>query len=290
MGTSPQLDLFSAGPVAPEQQKSKSIALPLDHALPIVRPPVLPEKAQWREVETPHQRIGFVLRRSRRKSIGLLINDDGLQITAAAWVPLAQIDAAVVEKSPWILRKLRARLERQEHLALAETAWQDGGNLPYLGRRILLSLDGSQLSVGFQGLPFAPADGDVLRLALPAQADQNRVRDAVHVWLQQQARAWFGQRLDHFLKENDLSMRRWRLSSAASRWGSCSSDGNIMLNWRLIHFEHAIIDYVIAHEIAHLRHMNHSKDFWQEVSRILPGFERSRDILRRHNPGTLPLI
>src|SRR5690606_804020 len=87
-----------------------------------------------------------------------------------------------------------------------------------------------------------------------------------------------------------LHIRRWRLSSAATRWGSCSSDGNIMLNWRLIHFEPDIIDYVIAHEIAHLREMNHSKDFWREVGLILPGFERARDALRQHAPGSLPLI
>jgi predicted metal-dependent hydrolase len=63
-----------------------------------------------------------------------------------------------------------------------------------------------------------------------------------------------------------------------------------MLNWRLIHFSHDIIDYVIAHEIAHLREMNHGGNFWREVGRILPGFETARDALRQHDPGSLPLL
>ncbi len=258
--------------------------------VPMACPPSLPAGARWREVRAPEQAIGFILRRSRRKSIGLTINDDGLQITAPNWVTLGQIDAAVIEKSAWVLGKLRLSQARQQQLATADTLWQHGGRIPYLGKRIVLALDDARKTPVFSGAAFAPRDGDPLYLALPADAERGRIRDSVHSWLQQQAQAWFGQRLQHFLDSSNLTIRRWRLSSAATRWGSCSSDGNIMLNWRLIHFEPDIIDYVIAHEIAHLRQMNHSKDFWREVGRILPGFERARDALRQHDPGSLPLI
>ncbi len=288
-----QLELFSSAPVvtspavppAPAPSPASEPA-----AVSTARPPSLPQNARWREVATPAQTIGFVLQRSRRKSIGLVINDDGLQVTAPNWVTLGQIDAAVAEKASWIIDKLRALRARQQHLATADTLWQPGGSIPYLGRRIVLDLNGAGKTSTFSGRPFEPENGDILSLALPPGADRNRIRDSVHAWLQQQAKDWFEQRLRHFLDANQLTIRRWRLSSAATRWGSCSSDGNIMLNWRLIHFDHDVIDYVIAHEIAHLREMNHSKDFWREVGRILPGFERSRDVLRQHNPGSLPLI
>lgn len=289
MGLTEQLELFSATP-ASTSALQPAPQPKIDHAIATVCPPSLPHNARWREVQAAQQTIGYVLQRSRRKSIGLTVNDDGLQVTAPNWVTLGQIDATVVEKASWILGKLRIRQARQQHQATADTLWQNGGTIPYLGKRIVLNLDSMQKAPLFQGEPFAPDHGNVLSLALPADADRNRVRDSVHSWLQQQALAWFGQRLQYFLDASQLKIRRWRLSSAATRWGSCSSDGNIMLNWRLIHFEHDIIDYVIAHEIAHLREMNHSKDFWREVGVILPGFERSRNALRQHDPASLPLI
>ena len=296
-----QLELFSREPLprdasavsaetAPGAAAADVATAAKDTHLPMERPPALAPNARWREVEAPQQAIGFVLRRSRRKSIGLTVNDDGLQVTAPNWVPLSQIDAAVIEKAPWILSKLRARQARQQQLATADTLWQHGGSVPYMGKRIALALNGGQRTAVFQGTPHFPLDGDTLILALPADADRDRVRDSVHAWLQQQAAAWFGQRLQHFLQVQQLTIRRWRLSSASTRWGSCSSDGSIMLNWRLIHFDHDIIDYVIVHEVAHLREMNHSKHFWREVGNMLPGFERSRNALRQHDPGTLPLI
>jgi len=73
---------------------------------------------------------------------------------------------------------------------------------------------------------------------------------------------------------------RWSLSSARTRWGSCSADGSIRLNWRLVHFPLDIVDYVIAHELAHLRELNHGTRFWQIVGDLFPEYERARAWLR----------
>lgn len=251
-------------------------------------PDPLPAGARWREVQTKQQTIGFVLLRSRRRSIGFVIADDGLRVTAPNWVTGAQIDEAVREKSRWILAKLRDWHARKEQLAMAHTRWQTGGELPYLGKQIVLGIGADQRPAYLSGDADAPNDGDVLCLALPADASQARIRDAAQAWLQQRATLWFGARLEHFLQISGLQIKRWRLSSAATRWGYCTSDGHIMLNWRLIHFAPSIIDYVIAHELAHLREMNHSQDFWTEVGHILPDFEEAKKILRRHDPRLLP--
>jgi predicted metal-dependent hydrolase len=251
-------------------------------------PPSLPPNARWRVIQTPQQQIGFVLLRSRRRTIGFVIGDDGLRVTAPNWVTLRQIDEAVLEKAGWILSKLREWQKRREQLAMSQTQWCGGGELPYLGKRIVLELGSRERHASLAGDVDAPRDGDLLRLALPADADASRIRDAAQAWLQQRAGVWFGARLAHFLQTSGLKIRRWRLSSAATRWGSCTSDGNIMLNWRLIHFAPSIIDYVIAHELAHLREMNHSSNFWTEVGHILPDYQRARDVLRRHDPAMLP--
>jgi predicted metal-dependent hydrolase len=290
MDQTEQLDLFFDGPQAPLAPRPAPPPERTGPVVPTARPPSLPQNARWREVQAPQQAIGYVLQRSRRKSIGLTINDDGLRVTAPNWVTLGQVDAAVLDKASWILGKLRARQARQQQLATAATQWREGGEIPYLGAYVVLALDGTQTLPAFSGAPLAPRSGDILRLALPVDADRNRVRDSAHAWLQQQASLHFGRRLQHFLDANGLTIKRWRLSSAATRWGSCSSEGNIMLNWRLIHFSHDIIDYVIAHEIAHLREMNHGGNFWREVGRILPGFETARNALRQHDPGSLPLL
>jgi len=253
-------------------------------------PATLPADARWREVATEQQTIGFVLRRSRRRSIGFTVSEDGLRVTAPTWVTLAQIDAAVREKAPWILAKLRDRHSRREQIALAQTRWCVGGDFPYLGRRITLATDAQQRHARYTGDANAPRDGDLLCLALPENADSDRLRSAAQTWLQQRAKTWFDARLGHFIARTELHVRRWGLSSAVSRWGSCSSDGSIRLNWRLIHLSPDIIDYVIAHELAHLREMNHSPAFWREVAQILPGFESARQTLRRHSPANLPFI
>jgi predicted metal-dependent hydrolase len=282
--TPDQLDLFGVDPFDRSESKmrdsGKQVIMP--------HPATLPKGAQWREVNSDQQIIGFVLLRSKRRTIGFMITDDGLRVTAPNWVTLAQIDSAVQDKSRWILAKLRDWHNRQTTLRLAQTRWQAGGHLPYLGKRIVLQLGSDTQVTHLQGQMNDPAEGNQLLLALPADADTARVRDAAQAWLQGRARTIFGTRLTHFLQRTGLRITRWRLSGAITRWGSCSSDGSIRLNWRLIHFSPTIIDYVIAHELAHLREMNHSSDFWAEVGQILPNYEHARAVLKRHHPAALP--
>ena len=258
--------------------------------VPILRPASLPPGCRWHEIETPLQTIGFMLRTSRRKTIGLTISDDGLVVTSPAWVPRRQLVEVVQSKAPWILRKLRALHERQQHLATADTQWRDGGRFPYLGQYVTLAIRPADGVLHYSGDPARPENQDILALPLQADSSADRVRERVYAWLQQQAAVLFEARLAHFCALADSRLRGWRLSSPNGRWGSCSSDGRIMLNWRLIHFPAEVVDYVVAHEVAHLRHMNHGPDFWREVGRLYPDFTQARQALKPHHPGSLPLL
>jgi hypothetical protein len=102
----------------------------------------------------------------------------------------------------------------------------------------------------------------------------------VQSWLQRQAKRVFTDRCHHFAEQLGVRFTRLSLSSAQTRWGSASADGSVRLNWRLIHFALPVIDYVVTHELAHLREMNHSPAFWEVVRSVLPDFERSRGALR----------
>jgi predicted metal-dependent hydrolase len=128
----------------------------------------------------------------------------------------------------------------------------------------------------------------VLALPLPPHADSQQIKDRVTGWLQGEATRIFGERLAAYAVKLGVTFRSYALSSAATRWGSCSSEGRIRLNWRLIHFPLSVVDYVVAHELAHLREMNHSPRFWQTVESIFPEFREARKALKQHPPELLP--
>lgn len=228
--------------------------------------------------------------RSRRKSVGLSVSENGLRITAPPWVSLAQIDKAIDSKANWILKKLTEWETRKSQLAIGQSQWCQGGRIPYLGIQITLNLNPQERQSTFGGDLKAPVSNAVLTLPLTPEADSDRIQDHTHAWLQQQATWYFEERLGHFVLSSPKPLKRWRLAGPAKRWCSCTSDGTIMLNWRLIHFPKPIIDYVIAHEVAHLKEMNHSRAFWQEVERLMPDFAAARQQLKNHDPGSLPLL
>ncbi|MGA2551349.1 MAG: SprT family zinc-dependent metalloprotease [Burkholderiaceae bacterium] len=275
----------------PRRPKSKSPQEPL--ALQFELPLFFPEEPETRtETARKSRRILFgarvleyQLRRSRRRSIGFAVDELGLTVTAPRWVTLAQIDEALREKERWIFAKIAEMQERRR--AIPRVHWEDGGTLPYLGAPLTLCLaDHAQRGEAVQ----YDASRRCLTVALPPLAGRQQLKDRVQGWLQAEARRIFAARLDFFAARLGVSQRSFRLSSAATRWGSCSSDGRILLNWRLVHFPMSSIDYVVAHELAHLKEMNHGPGFWKTVGQILPGFEAARAHLRDPPTELLPLL
>ena len=128
--------------------------------------------------------------------------------------------------------------------------------------------------------PASPEGQATLRLGLAGNANETQIRDAAQAWLMRQAKALFAQRLDHFAPLLGVRYRQLRLSSAGTRWGSASADGTIRLNWRLIHLKLEMVDYVVVHELSHLRHMDHSPQFWDVVASILPDHALRRKALK----------
>ena len=119
-----------------------------------------------------------------------------------------------------------------------------------------------------------------LYIGLSHSANAAQIRDAVQAWLMRDARRHFTARLDHFAPLLGVRWASLRLSSAQTRWGSAKTDGSIRLNWRLLHFGPAVIDYVVAHELAHLRVMDHSARFWDTVATVVPDYAQLRNHLR----------
>jgi len=276
-----QLSLFEALPRAP---------VPGPQARPGTHAPALPSvfrhpRAQ-RELLLGEHRVAYELRRARRRSIGFLVDVEGLSVAAPRWVGLGEIEAALREKAAWILRKLAEQHERGERLRGAKVDWRDGATFPFLGATVIVVLDpragatpsGALLDADSDALPGVPRP--TLHLALPHHAAPEQIRDAVQSWLQRQARRIFEERCAHFAERLGVCVRRISLSSARTRWGSASADGSVRLNWRLVHYGMSTIDYVVAHELAHLRHMDHSPKFWDVVRSVVPDVERARSVLK----------
>ena len=236
-----------------------------------------------RRIQLGEHVLDFVLQRSRRRSIGFLVSDEGLRVTAPNWVTLGDIDKAIRDKQRWILSKLIERRERSARRLKPQMQWCDGATLPYLGQDITLRLRAQQSSA----VAYDEINRELI-VNLPAEASEQQLKDRVQGWLQARAKELFGARLPLYAAKLGVTYRSYALSSATTQWGSCTADGRIRLNWRLMHFALPLIDYVIAHELSHLREMNHSPRFWATVQSIFPEFESAKRALRESAPETLP--
>ncbi|HQS32054.1 MAG: metal-dependent hydrolase [Polaromonas sp. 39-63-203] len=229
--------------------------------------------------------VAYEFTRGKRRTIGFSVGPDGLAVRAPQWVPLPDIDKAVLEKSDWILKKLQEMRERGRQLEASRIEWADGCVLLFLGRQVTVRLDPRHAFSGVGAelqsveLPDSPIAW-TLHVGLPHSAAPAQIRDAVQAWLMRQAKRLFTERLDHFAPQVSVQWRKLSLSSAGTRWGSASADGSIRLNWRLIHFRQAVIDYVVVHELSHLRVMDHSPRFWDTVRAVVPDYAQLRGQLK----------
>ena len=243
--------------------------------------------------------VAYAFRRARRRTIGMSISPEGLEVRAPRWVTVSEIESTLHEKADWIVRKLVEMQEHQRRLGEAKIQWRDGVVLRYLGESLQVVLDSSPalkknsaqletLSADYAAT-IATADKAeifeaqtryVLRIGLPTNASPEQIRDATQAWLMRRAKVLFAERLDHFAPQLGVTWKRLSLSSAATRWGTASADGAIRLNWRLIHHKLDVIDYVVAHELSHLRVMDHSPQFWDTVKSVVPDYPARRRVLR----------
>jgi predicted metal-dependent hydrolase len=261
----PVQPLFKAPPVAPR------VALPV--------PPRGPDDPPHRRIVLGTHAVEFALRRSTRRSIGFTIDDDGLRVTAPRRVTLAEVDNAIRAKQRWILTKLHERGERRAlRLQKPTLRWEDGAQLPWLGGELTLRLVPSSRS----HCSFDEATCELTIGVVPGLSEW-QLKERIRLWYQEQAKQLFGERLDFYAGRMNVSYKAFALSSAGTRWGSCTIGGHIRLNWRLIHYPLALVDYVVVHELAHLREMNHSPRFWATVGETYPDYEGARLALRKRS-------
>ena len=291
----PQKDAFQSSnqPLAPENKASRAPEnLANDNTLPTqtlaqaLAPLTFTHPRASRQTLLGGIAVAYQFKRGKRRTIGFSVGADGLTVSAPKWVPLYEVDKAVLEKSDWIIRKLQETRARHDRLESARIEWKDGCTLPFLGEQVIVVLDprhafggvGAELKSSLDTLP--GVTHLTLHVGLPQTATADQIKDAVQAWLMRQAKRIFTERLNHFAPTLNVQWRKLSLSSAGTRWGSASADGSIRLNWRLIHFKQSVIDYVVVHELSHLRVMDHSPRFWDTVREVVPNYAQLRSQLK----------
>jgi predicted metal-dependent hydrolase len=218
-----------------------------------------PEKAgRSRQVQLARGVLSYRLVRARRRTISLTVEPEGVQVRAPRHATLADIEAFIREKERWI-EKRRAAPRRVPFV------WQAGAMLPWLGRTVTLTLQhgetGAWISEG--ELHFGLAEGASLR-------------ERALGWMRERALEFFSDRVAKLSGAHGFRVSSVGLSDAQTRWGSCGCNGRILLNWRLMMLPPHLIDYVAAHELAHLRELNHSPRFWDIVALLYPDHRAAR--------------
>lgn len=287
------LDLFDEPkPRAPVSPPPPAVAAPSPAGPPaepldsVLSPQAFRHPAANRELLLGNVLVAYEFRRAKRRNIGFSVGPDGLVVSAPRWVTIAEVESAVREKAKWITAKLGQGRERQQRIEAARIEWKDGATFPFLGEPVIVVLDprhafdgsGAVLHTAADTLPGVPRH--TLHVGISQSAAPAQIRDAVQAWLMRQAKRLFTERLDVYAPQLGVRWKKLSLSSAGTLWGSAHADGAIRLNWRLVHFRLAVIDYVVAHELSHLRVMDHSPRFWETVRSVVPDYAELRGQLK----------
>jgi hypothetical protein len=243
--------------------------------LPLFRLPPAEPVEKRRHIQVAGRIIAYELRQAAGRRLGLSIDERGLRVGAPRSLPLHEIESFVRSHGDWVVKKLDEYSARTapRHLTI-----RDGVCLPVLGGEKQVRVEAGANRVRWQD--------DVLVLAARPDADLDVLSRRA---LQRMALDHFRVRVVHFARQLGRPAPTIALSSARTRWGSCSAKTGIRLNWRLVHLPPEFADYVVAHELAHLVHMNHSPRFWGVVESLFPAWREVRAELKRRSTE-IPLI
>lgn len=236
---------------------------------------------QARSISLADRIVPYTIKRRPRRSLSLTIDHRGLRVLGPMRTTVREVEQFILSHESWILNKLDAW-----HRERFQRNWTIHGNepLPYLGAAVPVLTRTHTLRT-----PRLALENDTLLLTTHDPADTTRNHRALVLWLRERAMACFEERVALYAGKLDVPTPALALTQAKTRWGSCNSRGQIRLNWRLVHLPLALIDYVVAHELAHLKEMNHSPRFWAVVEAIYPEHKAARKALRSH-VSSLPLI
>ncbi|MHB8063687.1 MAG: M48 family metallopeptidase [Ruminiclostridium sp.] len=222
--------------------------------------------------------LKYTLLRSNRKTVVIAIENDGLvRVTSPARVSENYINQLLQKKSSWILKKL---VDVENRVAITNKAkvFEDDESFCYLGKEFKLKLFRSSNI----RKPTVSLAGENIVITLPNAYEAEKLNNVLKRWYVEQFRLVIEERVKHYSAIIGVYPQKVTIKEQKTRWGSCSGRGNINLNWKLIMASMEVLDYVIIHELCHMKEMNHSKEFWKLVEGIFPQYKKCRVWLKEN--------
>lgn len=232
-----------------------------------------PSAVEQRNIHLSGKEISYTLKRSsKRRSIGLRIDDRGLTVNVPLRVSEKWLHSVLQDKADWVVQKLDGWQAKKA----PPIFWAEGARIPFRGEEFVLTLTPKARGAAPQ------LHGEVLHVPVGMEAEAVHVEKAVTQWYRNEALRVFEECAEHFAPLLQVSPREIKLSSATTQWGSCTVRGVVRLNWQLVKMPLHLIDYVVVHELAHLVEMNHSPAFWRVVESACPEYKQCRAELRSY--------
>ncbi|MGN1181091.1 MAG: M48 family metallopeptidase [Suilimivivens sp.] len=220
----------------------------------------------------------YQLIKSKRKTIAISFDGDGnLIVKAPYFVRNYEVEAFVRSKADWIEAtaiRLKREKEKRENTRLK---LESGDMLPFLGEQRVLTVireDRKRAKVN--------CAMERLLVFVPYDAGYEYRREALEKWYRKEASVIIGEKAEEYASRLNVAFKDIHIKDQKSRWGSCSSKGNLNFNWRLVMAPESVLDYVVIHELCHLRYMDHSEHFWNLVSGVCPAYRQYRKWLKEN--------
>jgi predicted metal-dependent hydrolase len=229
-------------------------------------------------IQFGNQKIPYTLKKShRRKTLSISVDQYGVSVISPIETAQEKIDSTLHQKAVWIIKQLSDFSEM--HASVKERSFLSGEKIPYLGRQYRLKViktDTREPNFRFYQ--------DRFIAELPKETTEDEHRDLLYPlfvnWMKQKANSFAQGRIERFTLKLQQAPKKVIIKDQEQRWGSCTPAGTILLNWRIFLAPTSMIDYVLAHELVHLKHMNHSKEFWETLRMLLPDYEHRKEWLR----------
>ncbi|WP_242318830.1 SprT family zinc-dependent metalloprotease [Bacillus cereus group sp. BfR-BA-01349] len=229
-------------------------------------------------IQFGNQTIPYTLTKSsRRKTLSISVDQHGVTVISPSDINMEKIETTLHKKAVWIIKQLSDFNEI--HTSVSQRSFLSGEKLPYLGRQYRLKV--IKTNINEPAFHFYQSR---FLAELPKGISEDKHREILYPlfvnWVKKRANKFAQDRLKRFTLKLQKEPQKIIIKDQEQRWGSCTPTGNILLNWRIFLAPTSVIDYVLAHELVHLKHMNHSKEYWETLRMLLPDYEQRKEWLR----------